>query len=248
MSDLTDSVMTEIHLRQQVAELEAERELRERFVLTLTHDLRTPLASSKLSAQMISSGKGDHSQVNKAAIRIAANIDRADRLIQNILDVNKIKSGEELPVKPVDFDMSKLARIIITDFEAQHGERFDLDVPESHIVRMDLDGVTRVIENLLQNAVKYGGRKLRIKLSVIADQDQTHIKIHNFGNPILETDFKTIFEPFKRTENATSSGQKGWGLGLTLVRSLVKSHHGFLDVESSDEKGTTFTISIPTGR
>jgi signal transduction histidine kinase len=248
MQELTNSVMTEIHLRQQVSELEEEKELRERFVLTLTHDLRTPLASAKLSAQMISSGKADLPQLQKAAVRIAANIDRGDRLIQNILDVNKIKSGQELPVKPVDFDMSKLARLIITDFEAQYGERFDLEVPDAHIVRMDLDGITRMVENLLQNAVKYGGRKTRIKLTVEVADQETMIEIHNFGNPILEEDFKAIFEPFKRTENATKSGQKGWGLGLTLVRSLAKAHNGFLDVESSPELGTTFTISVPTTR
>lgn len=245
MEELTASIMTEIYLRQQINELHIEKELRERFILTLTHDLRTPLTSSKLNAQMISSGKQDAARVQKSALKISANIDRADRLIQDILDSNKIKSGHELTFHKSSFDLSQLTRIIISDFQSQFGERFELNVPSSLKAFLDYDGTRRMLENLLHNAVKYGSEDSIIKLNVIKHEEKLELQVHNMGNPIAESDFETIFEPFKRTQRATDSAIKGWGLGLSLVKSIATSHKGHLNVKSSVKDGTIFSITLP---
>jgi signal transduction histidine kinase len=112
-------------------------------------------------------------------------------------------------------------------------------------VNFDQDHTRRILENLLNNAVKYGSDLTPINVTVKIVNNELCMSVHNWGNPIAETDFEKIFQPFGRTQEAADSGIKGWGLGLSLVRSIVKSHRGHLDVASSEGQGTTFSIRIP---
>jgi len=102
-----------------------------------------------------------------------------------------------------------------------------------------------IIENLCSNAAKYSPAKSMIDIELLEKTAELLIRFKNQGNPISEKDQKNIFEPFHRTVDATNSYQKGWGLGLPLVRGLVEAHGGKITVTSNAADGTCFEVTIP---
>ena len=101
-----------------------------------------------------------------------------------------------------------------------------------------------MIENLLQNAIKYGAENGPVTVSLEKREGWVRLSVHNTGNPIEEEQRKNLFDPYARGPDAASGSQLGWGLGLTLVQGMVEAHEGSIHVESSLEKGTTFTIEL----
>ena len=232
--------------KMSVQTLEEERLLREQFVATLTHDLRTPLTAARMRAQMMVRRVSDPAVFHKAAARIVENIDRADQMIRDLLDSNRIKAGEKLPIDVTQFEAKDIIETTVEELSSIHGDRFTVNVPESLQVYWSRDGIRRILENLCNNAVKYGSRDRRVSVSVEPKQTQVEIRIHNHGQSISAADQKSLFDPFRRVALAQLNDEKGWGLGLTLVRGIAEAHGGTVSVESSPEKGTTFVVTLPT--
>lgn len=234
--------------RNRVEKLESETRNRDAFVSALTHDLRTPLAAAKVTAQIVAKALNDPEFCILMCDRIVKSIDRADKMITDLLDVNLIRSGEAIPLKITETNLSDLAQHVVNNFKATYGERFEY--LSTGIIRgyWDREALRRVFENFLTNAIKYGTPKTPISLSLGFVGDDLQFSVHNEGNPISVVDQRSLFRQFRRTTHAHLSGVQGWGLGLTLVRGIVEAHGGSVKVESSPEKGTTFTATIPVIR
>lgn len=246
MEDITASVMTEINLRQQVKDLQIERELRNQFVMSLTHDLRTPLNAAKMSAQLINRKMAEDNDFTKLSNRIVVNMDRADKLITNLLDVSRIKVGDKISITPKPCHLNELVEMTLEDLATLYGARFEIVAENKSIHGVwDKSALQRSIENLATNAVKYGSLNRPIKIHLTEKDNEIEISVHNEGNPIAAHDLNFIFEPYHRTSSASKGLQIGWGMGLALVRGLVEAHGGSVKVESSQEAGTTFKILIP---
>lgn len=243
MQELTLSVMTEINLRDQLLKLKAEQNLRETFIAALTHDLRTPLHVSKLSTQMLALKFGGQVDVQSILSRIDTNLTRADRMIQDLLDASQIKSGRPIPIQVAECDPCKIARDVIEELTAIHPGRFELDAIDI-CIQADPLGLRRIIENLATNAVKYGAADAPVRISLVKNEDRVELHVENKGNPISEEDQRTIFKPFHRAASAVKSSQKGWGLGLSLVRGIAQAHGGDVVVSSSEDR-TCFTVTLP---
>lgn len=245
MEDLTASVMTEIHLREQVMDLQVERELRNQFVMSLTHDLRTPLNAAKMSAQLIPR-KTETDDISKLSGRIVVNMDRADKLITNLLDVSRIKVGDKISITPKPCHLNELVELTLEDLATLYGSRFEIVAENKSIHGVwDKSAIQRSIENLATNAVKYGSLHKPIKIHLTERDNGIEISVHNEGNPIAATELDFIFKPYHRTSSASQGIQIGWGMGLALVRGLIEAHGGSVRVESSQAAGTTFKILIP---
>ncbi len=111
-------------LEKAIAELKEERELRERFVATLSHDLRTPLTAAKISAQILGRKAEDPSQVQKVAARISSHMDRADEMIRDLLDAVSIRAGGKLPLVFERCDLNQVIIETLEDLSSIHGDRF----------------------------------------------------------------------------------------------------------------------------
>jgi PAS domain S-box-containing protein len=239
---------TDIHEQKLlVQKLESERELREKFVATLSHDLRTPLASVKLSTQVLRRTHPGDEGLIRSTERILSSVHRADQMIQDLLDTHRISAGEPLPIKCENCNLSSIVHSAVDDMRHIHTREFHI-VEKSHDVSgyWDCGGIQRIIENLCNNAVKYGApdRPITVSTELLANQC-VRINVHNEGTPISEEDQATLFIPFKRSKDAQESGKKGWGIGLTLVRGVVNAHHGEVGVRSSPSEGTTFSVTLP---
>ena len=246
MQDLTASIMTEIEMRTQVAELEIERDLREQFVATLTHDLRTPMGVAKMAADLIRSDDSDAEEREKLSTMIINNMDRADQMIRDLLDASRIKAGEKVALELKECDLSQIVSAAQDTLTVLHGPRFKCSGLDALALgQWDEMAVQRMIENLGANAVKYGTHDRPVTISTKVTRDEVEISVHNWGNVIPPENLQNLFERYRRSQSAERGNQKGWGLGLTLVRGFAQAHGGSVQATSTAEAGTTFIVRLP---
>lgn len=231
-------------LKELNTKLTEEKNLRDQFVASLSHDLRTPLTSIKMFAQILAKKSHEPEVIQKTSNRIITGVDRIDSMIQDLLDFTHFRVGEKLPLNPEMCNVNKIAQATVDEFTTIHGKRFELVANEQFDVVCDGNAITRILENLATNAVKYGSKSTLVTVKLERSDKCLNISMHNLGNPIHSKDLKTIFEPYKRTESAEQSTERGWGIGLSLVKGLAEAHGGRTKVESTNE-GTIFTVSIP---
>jgi len=225
-------------------ELREEREVRERFVAALSHDLRTPLTAIKLSASILLRQKGEDKTIKNSGNKILNGVNRAEKMVKDLLDANLLKAGQALPLNLLKTSLDEVLSRTMSDLTSLHGDRFHFDIESNLQGVWDGDALQRVIENLASNAVKYGDQS-PVEIHVHSKDGGLEICVHNFGNPIDPEDQRMIFETYQRASVALKSGQKGWGIGLTLVRGIIEAHHGKVTVSSSKESGTDFKVWIP---
>jgi signal transduction histidine kinase len=216
---------------------------RERFVAALAHDLRNPLAYVNTAAEVILR-TNDLPKIRNIATKILENADRMGRMIQDMLDAVIFQNGERLRLHPSEFDMLGLVKEVCEQSRAAHGERFEI-VGESMTGWWDRDLISRALENLLENAVKYGACERPIRIQVLAAHGRVILTVHNEGDPIPPENVEIVFQVFRRAEAAKAGDKPGWGIGLPYIRSVAESHGGSIAVDSSTDLGTTFTVDIP---
>ena len=230
-----------------VERLNIEKDLRERFVSTLSHDLRNPLAAAKINTQMMLR----HAELGEKFLliggKILKNIGRADMMIQNMLDANHIRAGERLPLEVGKCDLRQITQDVLEELVSIHGDRFNLLARGPVLGFWSATQLRRVVENLANNAIKYGSAYAPVTVKLEEVDGNVTIAVHNQGSFLSPEEQVNIFKSYSRTAGAIASGQRGWGLGLTLVRGVVEAHGGKVQVESSLSKGTTFLVTIPTG-
>lgn len=244
--EVTERVEVRKKLEISLRELEEERELRERFVSALSHDLRTPLAIVTMCALILKRKNEDADTIMEMADRITTSVARADRMIHDLLDANRIKAGLGIPLSIQECVLDECVKFVIADLEELYGARFKVESADSEIRGFwDNMGIHRILENLVSNAVKYGTPYSTITVKLASSDDAVEIQVHNEGPAISAEEQKDLFNHYSRSKSAESSGLTGWGIGLALVKGLTEAHRGSVAVHSTLEDGTTFTINMP---
>lgn len=228
----------------KVDDLEMESRLREDFVSLLTHDLKSPLTAISVAAQLICKKNDSSESCLKYGNMIYRQSDRVVKMINSLLDANQIKSGQKLDLKLETINLNSLVADTVTELKMIHGDRFVVETDHSIEISCDIIGIKRVIENLCNNAIKYGSPDTPVKIILVETQSDILIKVQNRGQIISEEEQKTIFQQFHRTENASRKSNEGWGIGLTLVRGTAEAHGGSVEVESTLASGTIFTVKL----
>ncbi len=221
-----------------------QAEIRERFVATLTHDIRNPLGAAGMAAQSIIH-RSDDPAIKALGVRLLENHRRIDRMIQDLLDATLVKSGGQLTLRYSEFEIGMLVGGVIEEMATVHGDRFKADFRSSVVGHWDADALKRALENMISNAVKYGDPNTPITVSVEAVHGRMILSVHNDGPAIPFDEQETVFQVFRRALAAKEGKKTGWGLGLPFVRVVAEAHGGSIGVVSADLRGTTFTIDIP---
>jgi len=217
--------------------------LREQFIAALTHDMRGPLGSASVAAEIISRS-ANSPETREMAERILDNIKRVDTMIEGLLDTMIFQRGERLRLQLTHFDIHALAIEVCEECAHVHEMRCNV-VGRSVWGWWGREALKRVLENLVGNALKYGLSHTPIRISIDESYGRLIITTHNEGAPIPIENRESIFQIFRRAQDAKDSQQKGWGIGLPYVRAVAESHGGSVTVDSSAESGTTFVIDIP---
>ena len=244
--DATERVRARQTIEDAVERLTEEHALRERFVTTLTHDLRSPLSVVHMNGVLLHRMFHDSGAVKGLADRIIRNAQRADSMLCDLLDANRLQAGEQMPLALETCRLDQLLARISEGLTELHGNRFQV-TNEAGVVAGKWDGkaIRRLVENLAGNAIKYGKSDTPVTVRLIKADDQVEIAVHNEGNPISRKEQETIFHPFHRAGSASNGKNAGWGIGLTLVKGIAEAHGGSARVESDPVGGTTFFVRLP---
>lgn len=237
---------TDIHDQKRIErELKEERQLRERLTNTLAHDLRTPLSTASMAAQILLRSRENESQREQLLKRAVASLERVDEMIKDMLDASVLRSGQTLAVSMAECDLHLLAHHVVADLAVVHGQRVALRAQEALLGFWSSDGLRRVIENLVVNALKYGSPDTAVTVTLTRTGEGARLAVHNYGRPLSEVEKSSLFQLFHRTPSAETGSAQGWGIGLAVVKGIVDAHHGRIGLESSALAGTTFTVDLP---
>ncbi|WP_437482040.1 ATP-binding protein [Sorangium sp. So ce1014] len=225
-------------------------QIREDFVAVASHELRTPLSALVLQVQGLirAFGRADGGlpaeQVLAKLAQAEGQIERLTRLIDTLLDVTRINSGQ-LELSLEDVDLCDVARDVASRLEIElerAGCSLDLDLPEAAVGRWDRLRIDQVITNLLMNAIKYGRGK-PIQLRISADGRSAVLQVMDQGIGIAQEYIARIFGRFERAAPTSSYG--GLGVGLYIVDQILRAHGGSIQVESAPGMGARFQVALP---
>ena len=218
-------------------------DLQEKFTYTLAHDLRNPITAAKLSIELLINKSDPNDGTSKIKSRILNSMERIDLMIHDLLDAGRMRAGKKLEFSLEECDINNILQDCIEESNELYDSRIVLKSPGSVIGCWNENGLRRIVDNLISNALKYSYPQTPIDLELSRNTEGVQISLHNFGLPIPESSMKNLFKQFNRAHNG--EGKKGWGLGLTVVKGITEAHDGHVEVESSEELGTTFRIFLP---
>ena len=234
---------------------EQEKEERERrlFVSNVSHELRTPLTSVKSYLEALDDGALNE-EIAPNFIKVSLDeTNRMMRMISDLLALSRIDNkSTQLNVEMINF--TAFMTYILNRFgqiksqETNPGKSYEIirDYPVNSIwVEIDTDKMTQVIDNILNNAIKYSPDGGKITVSMKTTDTQLIVSISDQGLGIPKKDLPLIFDRFYRVDKARSRAQGGTGLGLSIAKEIVKQHNGFIWAKSEYGKGSTFTIVLP---
>ncbi len=235
-------------LERALAEQKRTEELRELLVGVVGHDLRSPLASITMGAAiMLKRGRLEDADV-KATARIARSADRMAKIISQLLDFTRARLGGGIPVDRRPVDLAEVCAEVIAEQETAHPDRalrFDADLDTKGL--WDRERLAQVVANLIGNAIRHGKPDGPIDVRLRAQGDVVCLQIHNDGPPIPADLLPSIFDPFRRHGISAVRNSDGLGLGLFIVREMVRAHSGEIGVQSTEADGTTFSVTLPRG-
>jgi signal transduction histidine kinase len=236
-------------IRNAARERELAR-LKSDFVSTVSHELKTPLTSVRMFAEMLQQGvaKGDRSRESRYHEIIVKESERLGLLIANLLDYSQVERGTRR-YSEQRVSMSELVKDSVSTFsrfqdEEQPSEIEVSDRSDGAAARVDREVIVQCVLNLLSNASKYGERK-PIEVRVWSEAGEVGVSVRDRGPGIPRSEVGKIWDEFYRSPSAYSSGVEGTGLGLALVKRHVEAQGGRVEVESVTDEGSTFTIALP---
>ena len=232
---------------------EQEKEERERrlFVSNVSHELRTPLTSVKSYLEALDEGALTE-PVAPDFIKVSLDeTNRMMRMVTDLLHLSRIDNAtSHLDVELINF--TAFITFILNRFDKMKSQdeekKYELvrDYPITSVwIEIDTDKMTQVIDNILNNAIKYSPDGGKITVSMKTTDDQMILSISDQGLGIPKEDLPKIFDRFYRVDKARSRAQGGTGLGLAIAKEIIKQHKGFIWAKSEYGKGSTFTIVLP---
>ena len=250
VEDPTDEMGALIESFNKMADsLEVAESRRSEFIANISHELRPPMTTIAGFADGILDGTIPREAEEKYLISIRDETRRLSRLVRDMLDVSQMRNRASDPNRRTVFDLTELILQTMLSFESRATKK-DLDVdpqlPDAHImVRADRDGITQVIYNLIDNAVKFASAGSCITVALYKDVRKAYISVKNVGETIPPDDLPFIFDRFHKSDRSRSMDKDGVGLGLYLVKSIINAHDEDIAVKS--ENGVTefvFTLAL----
>jgi signal transduction histidine kinase len=223
---------------------------KELFLAILGHDLRNPLDAIRMSSSFMLETQELKEPHLTLMSRIARSATRMNHLVGDLLDFTRSRLGGGIPIVRADMNMGKAVHDVVDEIKAAHPRRtIQVDARGTLQGEWDCARMTQVLANLIRNALEHGAERSVVAINVQGADEEVTIAVHNRGPAIPAEQLNGIFNPMKSREATGSSAGGGpsgnLGLGLYIAERIVNAHGGRIDVESSEELGTTFTVHLP---
>ena len=237
-----------IALLVRILRREAELERRHRnFLSAVTHELKSPLASTRLALETVLSGRASGPDRERFLDNAMRDTERLQDLVQKVLEVTRYdRGGGELQFR--ETDLSGVVEDAVEDFRRRvrpSGAVVDSQVEDDVWAELNEEAFEIVVSNLLENAVKYGGSAPRIGVRLGHERGRALLEVRDNGPGIPEDELPFVFDRFFRGGDEMTRSTNGTGLGLYLVKQIVKAHRGTVTVVSTGRDGTTFRVTLP---
>jgi signal transduction histidine kinase len=235
--------------REETLRLEELNQLKSYFVSSVSHELKTPLTSIKMFAELLQTKSKLEPTKSKEYLEIiAGESERLSARIENVLDFAKVERG----VKEYHFQTVKLNELVENVLKSLSYQiklqNFQIHLSlrsQESTIHADPEAVSESLTNLLSNAMKYSRETKEVDVSMFQCDDHICVEVKDRGIGISEEDKEHIFEPFYRAREEYAGQLSGAGLGLPLVKHTMEAHHGKIEVQSELGKGSTFTLYFP---
>jgi PAS domain S-box-containing protein len=229
------------------AELKRRAEFEQQLIGIVSHDLRTPLSAINLATALLLRNPGLSAQMVTSLGRILSSAERAQRLIASLLDFTQARIGGGFVLKYAPLELHEFAGLVVEELRVAHQAREILFEPDGDgRGEWDPDRLAQLLTNLINNALAHGLEEAPVRVRLHGEPSSVVISVHNWGKPIPPGELPHLFEPMRRGSGAARSKKiQSIGLGLFIVQQIVLAHGGTIGVDSSEEKGTTFTIHLP---
>jgi signal transduction histidine kinase len=230
------------------ADAKKRAEFEQQLIGIVSHDLRNPLQVIRFAAALgLRSAAGDP-RLTRHFERITSSSARALRMIDDLFDFTRIRFAGGLAVEAKAVDLHELTRRGVEELLTAHPERsVEIEAAGDGHGWWDPDRLEQVVQNLVGNALQHTTEGTPVRVSTRGEPEQVVFEVHNAGPGIPREDQARLFEPFQRGKRKGSSG-RSMGLGLHITSHIAQAHGGTLELDSSDQRGTTFTVRLPRGR
>jgi signal transduction histidine kinase len=236
--------------RHTVARLEELDRLKNDFVATVSHELKTPLTAIIGSAQTLNRRQDRMNEEQKSNLiaMIERQGNRLLRLVDDVLTTARIES--RLPrLRREHIDLSEVCEVVAEDLghsDIGRGRRIDVECqPENPQVWGDRGSLEQVLNNLVENALKYSDAPSPVTIKAAELPSGVELSVVDEGHGMHEDQLNSIFDRFHQIDSSMTRDRGGFGLGLYIVKSLVEAHNGSIEVESKPGHGSTFRIQLP---
>jgi PAS domain S-box-containing protein len=263
IEDVTERVIREMELNLQIREreqllkselaarqlAEESNRLKDQFLATVSHEVRTPLNSISGWIQILLKGNLDEKQYRHALDTIQKSVNSQTQIIEDLLDISRIVTGQiGLNLRPVNLAESLEAALDVVRPAAHFKEIGIIENFEakSPLIMGDSHRLQQIFWNLLSNAIKFTPFKGQVEIILNEKDELAEITFRDNGSGISADFLPFVFDRFRQADGSMKRRHGGLGLGLSIVKNLVEMHGGTVTVESSGEnEGTTFTVSLP---
>jgi two-component system, OmpR family, phosphate regulon sensor histidine kinase PhoR len=228
-------------------------EIKNDFINNMTHEFKTPLATISLAVDALRNEKviEDRSKMNYFSGIIKEENKRMNKHVETILQA-ALMDRQEVQLNKVPLDVHDMIHEVLDNYTLQLNEKngeVDLNLnATTHQVEADQVHFRNVISNLIDNAVKYSSENLLLKITTQSNARNLIIRFEDNGIGMSKETVRKIFEKFYRAHTGNIHNVKGFGLGLSYVKTIVDAHHGKIKVESVQGRGSTFTLEIPLAK
>lgn len=214
------------------------------FLLSVTHELKSPLSSIKLILQTFQKRKLDESQNAELTSNALSEVIRLEDMVNNLLLATKIDHHYQYNFEEQNIVKLIKERIKVSNIKYPN-RAIILDCEESLMAHVDKEAFTSLLDNLIENAIKYSPKEKEITISAEAENTQMSLRVADLGMGIPENEKTKVLEKFYRIGNENTRKSKGSGLGLYIVKEIVKKHQGKIQILNNKPQGTVIAISLP---
>jgi signal transduction histidine kinase len=227
------------------------RDAQSLFLAILGHDVRSPLGAASMGAQVLLHDQTLPSKVLKVSLRIFNSTKRVDEIVRDLLDFSTSHLGDGIPIDPYTVDLAEICHDVVEEARTFHPDRqIELTSAGSLIGSWDGPRIAQAFANLISNAIQHGKPEGPIQVAVSGGEREVLFEVKNEADVIPPAKLRSLFDPVKSFAIRSASERvpsrvQNLGLGLYVVKEIVKAHEGDVSVTSSEEAGVKFSVTLP---